>query len=113
MVLNAITTAAMVRFGKVHGNLMVDLRVTCAKLQDRGERILMATLGLGREEARALLEEACGHVKTALAMRRLGVGADEAAAALSRVQGVIAALPDSGAAGARLAATVRGPDNRS
>ena len=100
MVLNAITTAAMVRFGKVHGNLMVDLRATCAKLRDRGERILMATLGLGRGEARALLEEAGGHVKTALAMRRLGAGADEAAAALARAGGVIAALPDRGAAAA-------------
>ncbi len=100
MVLNAITTAAMVRFGKVHGNLMVDLRATCAKLRDRGERILMATLGLGRGEARALLDEADGHVKTALAMRRLGAGADEAAAALARAGGVIAALPDRGAAAA-------------
>lgn len=99
MVLNTITTAAMVRFGKVHGNLMVDLRVTCAKLQDRGERILMATLGLDRAAARGLLEAAGGHVKTALAMRRLGVGADEARAALARVRGVIAALPRDGAAG--------------
>ena len=93
MVLNTITTAAMVRFGKVHGNLMVDLRVTCQKLQDRGERILMATLGLDREESRGLLGDADGHVKTALAMRRLGVGADEARAALARVHGVTGALP--------------------
>ena len=93
MVLNTITTAAMVRLGKVHGNLMVDLRVTCNKLQDRGERILMAKLGLGREEARGLLGEADGHVKTALAMRRLGVGAVEAREALARVRGVIGALP--------------------
>lgn len=96
MVLNTITTAAMVRFGKVHGNLMVDLQVTCEKLQDRGERILMATLGLGREEARRLLGDAGGHVKTALAMRRLGVGADDARAALKRVHGVIGALPAHG-----------------
>ena len=93
LVLNTITTAAMVRFGKVHGNLMVDLRVSCEKLQDRGERILMATLGLDRDEARGLLGEADGHVKTALAMRRLGVGADDARAALQRVHGVIGALP--------------------
>ena len=101
MVLNTITTAAMVRLGKVHGNLMVDLRVTCRKLQDRGERILMATLGLGREEARGLLGDAGGHVKTALAMRRLGVGADEAKAALERVHGVISALPGRGTPGTR------------
>jgi len=101
MVLNTITTAAMVRFGKVHGNLMVDLRVTCQKLQDRGERILMATLGLGREEARGLLGDAGGHVKTALAMGRLGVGAGEARAALERVHGVIGALPGPGTPGTR------------
>ena len=100
MVLNTITTAAMVRCGKVHGNLMVDLRVTCAKLQDRGERILMAAHGLDREAAHGLLEQAGGHVKTALAMRRLGVGADEARAALARVRGVVAALPRQGVAGA-------------
>ena len=104
MALNTITTAAMVRFGKVHGNLMVDLRVTCQKLQDRGERILMATLGLDREEARGLLGDADGHVKTALAMRRLGEGADEARAVLARVHGVIGALPGHGAAGSRTGA---------
>lgn len=93
MVLNAITTAAMIRFGKVDGNLMVDLQVTCEKLQDRGERILMATLDLGRERARSLLERAGGHVKTALAMQRLGVGREEATEALDRVQGVVSALP--------------------
>ena len=110
MVLNAITTAAMVRLGKVHGNLMVDLRVTCAKLQDRGERILMATLGLGRAEARRLLEEAGGHVKTALAMRRLGVGAREAADALARVHGAVGALPGPGAAGTDPAGAETGGD---
>lgn len=92
MVLNAITTAAMIRFGKVDGNLMVDLQVTCEKLQDRGERILMATFDLGREGARSLLDRAGGHVKTALAMQRLGVGREEATEALDRVQGVVSAL---------------------
>ena len=52
--------------------------------------------GLDREEARGLLADADGHVKTALAMRRLGVGADEAKAALRRVQGAISALPGPG-----------------
>ena len=76
MVLNTITTAAMVGYGKVDGNLMVDLEVTCRKLSDRGERILMSTLELERGEARRLLERAGGQVKTALAMRRLGVDAE-------------------------------------
>ena len=102
LVLNSISTAAMIRMGKVHGNLMVDLRATCAKLQDRGERILMETLGVGRGQARQLLDEAEGHVKTALAMRRLGVGAAGARAALDRAGGVLAELPepDTSAAGA-------------
>lgn len=92
MILNTITTAAMVRFGKVDGNLMVDLRVTCQKLQDRGERILMTSLGLDRQSARALLDRAEGQVKTALAMERLGLGAEEARSALNEVGGVIGAL---------------------
>ena len=58
LVLNTITTGAMVLLGKVYGNLMVDLQVTCRKLQDRGERILMSTLGVAREPARELLREA-------------------------------------------------------
>jgi N-acetylmuramic acid 6-phosphate (MurNAc-6-P) etherase len=66
LVLNTITTAAMVRSGKVFDNLMVDLQVTCAKLQDRGERILVETLGVERDEARSLLEGSGGNVKRAL-----------------------------------------------
>ena len=96
MVLNTITTAAMIRCGKVDGNLMVDLQVTCRKLQDRGERILMATLGLGREGARELLAQAGGHVKTALVMRRLDLGCSEAREALEGVQGVIGSLGSGG-----------------
>ncbi|MDE2653607.1 MAG: N-acetylmuramic acid 6-phosphate etherase [Gemmatimonadota bacterium] len=95
MVLNTITTAAMVRFGKVDGNLMVDLQVTCEKLQDRGERILMVTVGIGRAEARELLARAGGHVKTALVMHRLGLDAEAASAALEAVDGVISALDGS------------------
>ncbi len=49
LVLNTLTTGAMVRLGKVYGNLMVDLQVTCQKLQDRGERILMEMLEVERD----------------------------------------------------------------
>ncbi len=90
LVLNVITTGAMIRIGKVFGNLMVDLQATCEKLQDRGERILMQTLGLDRAEALALLTEAGGHVKTALVMGGHGVTADEAARMLSAAEGVLA-----------------------
>lgn len=92
LVLNTITTAAMVRLGKVYGNLMVDLQVTCRKLRDRGERILMETLDLPRDEAATLLDRAEGHVKTAIVMRRLGVGRDEARARLEAADGVIARI---------------------
>ncbi|MDH5761021.1 MAG: N-acetylmuramic acid 6-phosphate etherase [Gemmatimonadota bacterium] len=90
LVLNTITTGAMVRLGKVYGNLMVDLQVTCSKLQDRGERILMEMLDVERDEARRLLAGAGGHVKTALVMGRTGLDADAARARLAAVDGVVA-----------------------
>jgi N-acetylmuramic acid 6-phosphate etherase len=90
MVLNTITTGAMVRLGKVYGNLMVDLQVTCQKLQDRGERILMETMGIDRPTATTLLDRAGGHVKTALVMQGRGVGRDEAQRLLDEAGGVIA-----------------------
>jgi N-acetylmuramic acid 6-phosphate etherase len=92
MVLNMISTTAMIKLGKVYGNLMVDLQVTCQKLQDRGERILMDTLGLGRSEAQRLLERAGGHVKTAIVMERLHVEADVARMRLAETGGSIAAM---------------------
>jgi N-acetylmuramic acid 6-phosphate etherase len=92
LVLNTISTAAMIRLGKVFGNLMVDLQVTCEKLQDRGERILMDTLGVPREAATRLLEVSGGHVKTAIVMSRYGVDADEARKRLDKVGGAIASL---------------------
>ncbi len=95
MVLNTIPTSAMVRLGKVFGNLMVDLQVTCEKLRDRGERILMETLQLDRERASELLERAGGHVKTALVMGRLGVDKTRARAMLDAEEGLVARLlPD-------------------
>ena len=90
MVLNTISTAAMVKLGKVYGNLMVDLQVTCQKLRDRGERILMETLNIDRPEAAALLDRADGHVKTAIVMGRLGVDREEAKRLLDEADGVIA-----------------------
>lgn len=96
LVLNTITTTAMILMGKVDGNLMVDLQVTCQKLQDRGERILMTTLGVSREEARDLLARAEGHVKTAIVMGRTGLNRPDAVEALDRVAGRISDLTASG-----------------
>jgi N-acetylmuramic acid 6-phosphate etherase len=92
LVLNTLTTGVMVRLGRVWGNLMVDLQVTCEKLQDRGERIVMEVLGVDRERARSLLDEAGGQVKTALVMARLGVDPAEAARRLDAVDGRLGAL---------------------
>jgi len=89
LVLNTITTGAMVRLGKVYGNLMVDLQVTCDKLQDRGERILSETLNIERHVAANLLERAHGHVKTALVMARLEVDRDEATRRLEDAAGAL------------------------
>ena len=68
LVLNTITTLAMVRLGKVYENLMVDLRATNQKLWDRGARIVSTLTGVDREKAMALLRNADGHVKSAVVM---------------------------------------------
>ncbi len=89
LVLNIITTGALVRLGKTYGNLMVDLRATNLKLVDRSERMLMEVCGVTRDEARSLLERADRRVKTAIVMQKLGVGRDEALARLAEAGGVI------------------------
>lgn len=78
LVLNTLTTGAMVRLGKVYGNLMVDLQAWSAKLVDRGERIVMETTGAPREAARQAIDAAGGSVRTAIVMLRHGVGRDHA-----------------------------------
>jgi len=89
LVLNALTTAAMIRLGKVHGNLMVDLRATNAKLRDRAERIVMAVTGLSRPAARRLLARAGGAAKVAIVMHGLGCGRAEAARRLHQAGGLL------------------------
>jgi N-acetylmuramic acid 6-phosphate etherase len=78
LVLNTLTTGAMIRLGKTYGNLMVDLRAWNDKLADRSQRILMETTGAGRDASRVVLEAAGGSVKTAIVMARLAVGREEA-----------------------------------
>jgi len=96
LVLNMITTGAMIRLGKTYGNLMVDLGATNNKLKDRSERIVVEVCGVSREEARKLLEAADKSVKTAIVMQKLGLSRTEAEAALARAGGVIRrAIPDA------------------
>ncbi|MEX2531704.1 MAG: N-acetylmuramic acid 6-phosphate etherase [Gemmatimonadota bacterium] len=97
LVLNTLTTGAMILAGKVWGNLMVDLEVTCEKLQDRGERILSVTLEIERAQARELLAEAGGKVKVAIVMHRLGIGVDEARTRLERAEGRVESVLATGA----------------
>jgi N-acetylmuramic acid 6-phosphate etherase len=89
LVLNTITTGAMIRLGKTYGNLMVDLRATNQKLRDRSERIVMEVSGVSRDDARALLERAEGRVKLAIVMHALGVERDDAERRLDAAGGVI------------------------
>ena len=90
MVLNIITTGAMIGIGKVFGNLMVDLQARCEKLQDRGERILMETLDVDRNRASDLLAAADAHVKSALVMGSREVTLNEARGLLDAADGVLA-----------------------
>jgi len=68
LVLNMLTTGAMVRLGKVYGNLMVDLKATNQKLRDRSVRIVMEMTKLSRPRASRLLARARGKVKAAIVM---------------------------------------------
>ncbi len=89
LILNMITTGAMIRLGKTFGNLMVDLRATNDKLTDRSQRIVAEVCDVDRDAARALLDEAGGRVKLAIVMHALGVSRDEAERRLERAGGVI------------------------
>jgi N-acetylmuramic acid 6-phosphate etherase len=83
LVLNQITTLAMVRVGKVYENLMVDLKATNSKLRDRAARIVAALTGLGRNESIDLLEITGGEVKTAIVMYKRELNASRAREILS------------------------------
>lgn len=89
LVLNTITTGAMVRIGKTYGNLMVDLRATNDKLRDRAERLVITTCGVERDAARTLLQQADGSVKVAIVMRQLGLSRDAAIERLAAAGGVV------------------------
>lgn len=89
LVLNMVTTTAMIRLGKVYGNMMVDLRMTSKKLEERSKRVVMMVTNLSYEEAGAVLAQAGGHVKTALVMALANVSAEEARKRLEQATGFI------------------------
>ena len=90
MILNMITTIAMIRLGKVYDNLMVDLRCLSDKLRDRGRRILVEILGVDYDRAARLLEEAGWEVKIAIVMGKLRLSGGEARRRLAESGGRVA-----------------------
>ena len=89
MVLNMISTGALVRLGKTYENLMVDLRPMSAKLVDRGERIVMELCGVDRAAAKTVIAAAGGSVKTAIVMQKLSLPRAAAEEKLRAAGGVI------------------------
>lgn len=93
LVLNMITTIAMIRIGKVYENLMVDVDTRKnTKLVDRGTRMIMTVTGLARAAAADLLTRAGGHVKTALVMHAKGVDRATAERLLTASHGHVARI---------------------
>lgn len=91
MVLNMISTVAMIRLGYVSGNRMTNLRSSNEKLKDRSLRILAEESGLSRDEASQLLDSAGGDLRVALVMLRSGVQVGKARSALAETSYVVEA----------------------
>jgi N-acetylmuramic acid 6-phosphate etherase len=95
VVLNVISTVAMVRVGKTFGNLMVDVRATNVKLRDRARRIVAEATGASPTDAGRALDAAGGDVKVAIVMLLTGVTAPEAADRLRAHAGVVRAAVEA------------------
>jgi N-acetylmuramic acid 6-phosphate etherase len=78
LILNMMSTATMVRMGKIYENLMVDLKLTNEKLVERSRRIVMLATGCSYDDATQTIDAAGGHVKTAIVMRLAGVDPETA-----------------------------------
>lgn len=89
MVLNILTTGAMIRQGKVYENVMVDLQLTNKKLVERAKKIIMIFTDLNYEEAAEYLTKADNHVKTAIVMAVANIEKEHAEALLNKHNGFI------------------------
>ena len=89
LILNMITTTAMIRLGKVYENMMVDLQATNKKLEERSKRTVMIVTGVDYEIAERFLKEAEGHVKTAIVMILANVDRKEALQRLAKSDGFV------------------------
>jgi N-acetylmuramic acid 6-phosphate etherase len=91
LILNMITTTAMIRLGKVYENMMIDLQMTNQKLYERAKKTVMTITGVSYEEAENVLTKANYHVKSALVMIQAKVGLEEATVRLSHANGSVRA----------------------
>ncbi len=91
LVLNMLSTGAMVKLGKVYQNLMVDVKATNVKLVDRACRIVVEATGAGRAQAEAALTQTGFEVKPAILMILAGVSAEEAQQRLQQHDGYLRA----------------------
>ncbi|MCE5286990.1 MAG: N-acetylmuramic acid 6-phosphate etherase [Pelosinus sp.] len=89
MVLNMLTTASMIKMGKVYGNLMVDVQSTNEKLKVRANRIVTLATGCSKAQAQTALNEAGGSCKLAITMLLAGVSAAAAAELLTKADGFV------------------------
>lgn len=89
MVLNMLTTASMVRIGKVYGNWMVNVQATNRKLRERAKRIVSQVTGVDYQTAEKLIAEAQGDVKLAIVLQQTGLPLVEAAEKLRIAGGKI------------------------
>ena len=94
LILNMLSTGAMIRLGKVHGNLMVDVKVSNQKLAERACRLVMRLTDVNAEQAQELLASANGEVKSAVVMARRGVNYEEAGELLAHAQGKLREVID-------------------
>lgn len=89
MVLNMLTTVAMIKWGKTYGNLMVDVQTGSEKLKDRAKRILAVVTGLDGDAAEALLKRAKWNVKAAIVMEKAGLTLPQALTRLRKADNSI------------------------
>lgn len=89
MVLNMLTTASMIRIGKVYQNLMVDLKMNSRKLQERAKRIVMLATGVDYRAAEDALQRARGHAKSAVVMLLADVTYPRAQKLLAKAEGSV------------------------
>ena len=101
MIANMLSTGAMIRLGKVYGNLMVDVKSSNQKLEERARRIVMTATGCSRQEAIEALRESQGRAKTAIVMVLLHIPTSEAEDRLTAAQGYVAAVLKEAAHGLR------------